>query len=346
MPAHHAFVRVALLAVVLAVLAAVVPVPFVELMPGPVTNTLGRTGRGTPVIAISGHPTYPTTGRLDLTTVAVEGGPPGPITLAQAVRAWVDPTNAVLPQSLLYPPGQSPSQVNQVNTAEMSSSQEHAIVAALRSLGYPVPTQVVVAAVLPGKPAAGRLRPGDVITAVDGHAVTDLGPLVARIGGRRPGQPVRLTIVRAGRSLVVSVPTVADPQNPARAFIGIETAERHRFPFQVSINLKDVGGPSAGLMFTLGIIDKLTPGNLAAGRTIAGTGTISDDGQVGPIGGIQQKIPGARAAGATVFLTPAANCAAAKSVAPPGLRLVRVRSLADALHALALLDAGKMPPGC
>jgi PDZ domain-containing protein len=114
----------------------------------------------------------------------------------------------------------------------------------------------------------------------------------------------------------------------------------------VKINISNIGGPSAGLMFALGIVDKLTPGDLTGGRFVAGTGEIETNGKVDPIGGVQQKMAGARNAGATVFLTPAANCPDAVRAVPAGLRLIKVRSLSGALDALAALKAGRPVPGC
>ncbi|MGH3670280.1 MAG: S16 family serine protease, partial [Pseudonocardiaceae bacterium] len=117
-------------------------------------------------------------------------------------------------------------------------------------------------------------------------------------------------------------------------------------PFTTTITLADVGGPSAGLMFALAIVDKLTPGALAGNIFVAGTGTIVPAGQVGSIGGIPLKMISAREAGATVFLVPAGNCAEAVQHVPAGLRLVRVNTLTDAVHALDQLRGGQQPPHC
>ena len=128
--------------------------------------------------------------------------------------------------------------------------------------------------------------------------------------------------------------------------VGVKVVESYVFPFNVKIRVGDIGGPSAGLMFALGIVDKLTPGNLTGGRFVAGTGEISADGSVGAIGGIQQKMAGARQAGATLFLTPAANCADTAGAVPAGMRLVKVRNLAGAVSALHALEAGRSVPSC
>lgn len=341
-----ALVSAGLVALVLLLVGLTLPVPYVELVPGPVTNTLGKRSDGTPIITVKGRTTYPTGGHLDLTTVGVRGGPARQLTVAQAIVGWFNPHAAVLPQDVIYPPGESEQVVEQQNTQEMVDSQQEAITAALTNLKVPYRTQVVVARVTKGTPAEGRLRVGDVIIRVDGTAITDASSLRTLIGRRSPGQSVSLEIRRAGAAQRVSLPTVSDPQNGSRPIVGVLTTERADPPFTVTINLKNVGGPSAGLMFTLGIIDTLTPGELNGGRHVAGTGTINRAGRVGPIGGVPQKVIAAREVGATVFLTPTDNCAAAERNRPAGLQLIRVTTLSDALAGLADLRAGRPVATC
>jgi PDZ domain-containing protein len=333
------------LALVLAVGGAVMRVPYVALGPGPVTDTLGKRSDGVALIMITGRQTYPTSGHLDLTTVSVAGGPPDPINLATALRGWLDRSVAVVPQELVYPPQESSKEIEQQNTQDMLDSQQSATTAALRALSIPVGTSVAVRSVAKGKPADGRLKPEDVIRSVDGTAVTSTDELRKLISRCPPGSSLRLQVTRAGKPLTVELTTVGDPADGNRSVIGIEPMLRHVYPFKVSFGLRDVGGPSAGLMFALGIIDKLTPGPLTGGKFVAGTGEISDDGTVGPIGGIQQKIVAARRAGATIFLTPAANCAAASRNRPAGLQLVKVTKLADALSSLKVLSAAAAGAG-
>lgn len=321
-------------------------VPYVELVPGPVTNTLGKRADGTPIITVNGRTTYPTDGHLDLTTVGVRGSPTGQLTLAQAVVGWFDPHAAVLPQDVIYPPGESEQVVEQQNTREMVDSQQEAITAALNNLKVPFTKQVVVGLVNKGDPADGRLLVGDVILTVDGKPVTDAKTLRTLIGRHTVGDKVEFGIRRAGVAQRVLVGTVPDETHPQRPIVGISTMIRPDPGFTVNINLKDVGGPSAGLMFTLGIIDTLTPGQLNGGRHVAGTGTIDDTGKVGSIGGVAQKVVAARDKGATVFLTPAANCAAATKNRPRGLQLIRVGTLAQALDALGNLQAGRPVTTC
>ncbi len=329
----------AVLLVVLLVAAALLPVPYVILGPGPTANTLGSIA-GKPLITITGHPTYPTDGHLQLVTIDVTGGPGDPVGLLAALRAWSDPTRAVVPEGEVFPPGQSSSQVVAQNLAQMTGSQQDATVAALRYLGITVPSTVVVAQVVVGTPAAGRLRVGDSILRVDSTAVSSSAQVRAAVSRLRPGSSVTLQVRRAGAVRSVTLTTIPDPQSPTRAFIGVALSDRYAPPFTVRISLPDVGGPSAGLMFTLGVIDKLTADNLTGGKFIAGTGTIDAAGTVGPIGGIQQKLVAARDAGAAVFLVPAGNCAQAVGSVPPGLRLVRVTTLSGAVQSLTALRTG------
>ncbi|MDP9435190.1 MAG: PDZ domain-containing protein [Actinomycetota bacterium] len=320
--------------------AAVAQVPYVGLGAGPTYDTLGMVD-GTPVISIAGRRTYPTTGHLDLTTVGVLPE----LTLLEALEGWLDPDLAVVPRDVVYPPDRSEDEIDEANAASMQLSQDAATTAALRQLGIPVATEVVVHAVTPRAPADGRLRPGDVITSVDGTAVRDSAALRDRVSARRPGAPVVLGYTRGGKPASTRL-TAGRAPDVDRAIIGVEPRDRADYPFEVTIRLKEVGGPSAGLMFALGIIDKLEPQALTGGRYVAGTGEIRPDGVVGPIGGIAQKLLGARESGAAFFLTPAGNCREAAEVVPEGLQLVRVATLADALEGLRAVREGAPVRGC
>lgn len=331
------------LVVLLSAVAALLPVPYVALSPGPTTNTLGSVGKTT-LIRIEGRRTYPANGHLDLTTVSVLGGPRQRMDLVTALRGWLNHEIAIVPEETIYPKNESAKEVEQQSAAEMKDSQENATTAALRQLGIQVATRVVVDRLGPDSPSKGKLQPGDVILEVDGQQVPGGAGLRELITRHKPGEPVRLAVERGGRRLDVTV--TAAKAADGRAIVGILTRDEATYPFTVEISLQDVGGPSAGLMFALGIVDKLTPGSLTGGAYIAGTGTIDDSGHVGEIGGIAQKMVGAREAGAKVFLTPAGNCAEALSNAPKGLRLVKVDTLASAVSALDSLRAGRPVPSC
>ncbi|MEU7578065.1 PDZ domain-containing protein [Streptomyces sp. NPDC041068] len=328
-----------------------IKVPYSEMSPGPTVNTLGDHD-GEPVLQISGHRTYPTTGNLNMTTVRVTSADYN-MNLAEAVYGWLAHDNIVVPHDTLYPDGKTEQQSTQENAEEFSQSQEAAKVAALRELNLPVKSQVIVATVVKGDPAEGKLHAGDVIKKVDGTPVkemTDVGKLVTE---HKPGETVTFTIVpvkeaaaaeKAGKEATatedIKIRTKASEKDEDRAIVGIEAGTDHTFPFTIDIKLADVGGPSAGLMFALGIVDKLTPEDLTGGKFIAGTGTITDDGKVGPIGGIEMKTVGAREKGAEYFLTPKANCAAASSDVPDGLTLVKVNTIDDAVKSLEKIRKG------
>jgi PDZ domain-containing protein len=328
----------ALLVVVLAAVAALLPVPYVVESPGPTTNTLGRVGTTT-LILIEGRKTYPTDGRLDLTTVSVRGGPGNKIDLFTAIDAWIDDEAAVVPEEEVYPKGDSAEEIEQESVADMRRSQTSASTAALRHLRIPVQVRLVVDQLAEKTQAKGKLQPGDVIVEVEGERVDGGARLRDIITSRKAGSNLTFAVQRDGKRLRTTIKTAPSPED-GRPIIGILTRDDPTYPFKVEIKLDDVGGPSAGLMFALGIVDKLTPGPLTAGRHVAGTGTIDDTGQVGPIGGIPQKMVGARDAGATVFLVPPENCAEAVATAPSGLRLVKAATLKAAVGALDALRLG------
>ncbi len=328
--------------VVAALIAALLPVPYVILSPGPTLNTLGRTSSG-PLISISGHPTYPTSGHLNLVTVSFLGGPGNGFNVFTALRAWLTPHEAVVPEQELFPSGQSEQQVQRQDTLQMVNSQQTAEAAALCALNIDFTTLDTVTQTEKGLPAAGVLKPGDQITAVNGTPIGCRQDTSTLIRQHPPGSQVTLTVLRQGQSRHVTLRT-ANVQG--HSVIGVFLTENFKFPFTVKIKVGDIGGPSAGMMFALGIVDKLTPGSLTGGKFVAGTGEISANGTVSPIGGIQQKMAGARAAGATWFLTPAANCADTSGAVPAGLHLAKVATLHQALTDLAAIRAGRSVPGC
>ncbi|MEE1757340.1 YlbL family protein [Streptomyces sp. SP18CS02] len=335
-----------------------IKVPYSEMSPGPTVNTLGEVS-GEPVLQISGHQTYPTTGHLNMTTVRVTGADYR-MNLAEAVYGWLAHDSVVVPHETLYPDGQTEEQSTQENAEEFSQSQESAKVAALDQLGIPVTSRVIVSSVQKDSPAEALLHAGDVIKAVDGTAVKAPQDVAKLVTKHQPGQDVVFTVVpakdaataeKAGKEATaterITITTKRSGEG-GRAIVGIQAGTDHTFPFTVDIKLADVGGPSAGLMFSLGLVDKLTPGDLTGGRFVAGTGTIDDTGKVGPIGGIAMKLVGARNAGARYFLTPADNCASAAADTPDGLTLIKVKTIDDAVKALEKVREGETAglPSC
>lgn len=331
-------------AAVLAVLGvALLPSPYALEVPGPVYDTLGTNGKGAdraPLIDIPDRTTYPATGRLDLLTVSVLGTPTGGPPWVDLAAAWLNPTQAVIPLEAIFPSGSTEQDSEREGAAEMAASQRSAVAAALRRLGYRVPSTVRVGTVAPRTAAAGRLRVGDEIESFAGRPVLDACALQTRVlaNGTRPAA---VTLRRDGgtRAVTVTPRRVEAGGGATRPLLGVATTASFDFPFRVRLRIDDVGGPSAGMMFALGIVDKLTPGSLTGGRHVAGTGTICGDGAVGPIGGIVQKMAAARVAGATLFLAPRDNCDEVVGHVPSGLTATPVSSLSDALDVLEQVRA-------
>lgn len=330
----------------------VVPSPYVIERPGPAFNTLGsnnpvgQTATGNPeqLITVSGHPTYPTRGALDLLTVSLVGTPENLPSWITVIGAWFDSSKAVIPVEAAFPGSTTVEQEKRQNATLMVDSQKDAVAAALNSLGVPFPQAITVKTVLPNTPASGRLKVGDKIVSVNGtvaQGVQSLRDLLAKNGADRTAT---IGIVRDGRSETLEItPTTMH----SAVALGVGVGMDYTFPFDVTIQLNNVGGPSAGQMFALGIIDRLTPGSLTGGARVAGTGTIDNEGNIGPIGGIRQKMYGARNAGATYFLAPKSNCDEVAGNVPDGLRVFAVTKLSDSLAVLKAIrggaDLGKLP---
>ncbi|MFF3490682.1 PDZ domain-containing protein [Streptomyces sp. NPDC002795] len=326
-----------------------IKVPYAEMSPGPTVNTLADHG-GEPVIEISGHKTYDASGHLNMTTVRVTSADYN-MNLVSAVYGWLAHDSIVVPHETLYPDGQTEQQSSQQNAEEFSQSQESAKVAALHEMGIPVKSWVIVSSVVKDSPAQGRLHAGDVIKAVDGTKVTKPTDVAKLVTKHKPGENVVFTVVpvkeaaaaeKAGKvaTRTENVTIKTEKAEDDRAIVGIQAGTDHTFPFEIDIKLADVGGPSAGLMFSLGIVDKLSSQDLTGGKFVAGTGTIDEAGKVGPIGGIGMKTVGARDKGAQYFLTPKDNCATAAKDTPDGLTLVKVDTLDDAMDALKDIRSG------
>jgi PDZ domain-containing protein len=335
------------LALVGSVAFSLVPAPYVIEQPGPVFNTLGEVTIGktkVPMISIPGEKTYPTSGSLDLLTVSIVGNPDQLPNWFDVLSAWFNPSEAVVPLHSVFPAGTTVKQSDEQAAAEMTNSQDAAIAAALRHLGKPVTGVVSIAALTEHSPAAGILKPGDKIVQVAGKAVQSVEALKEGIAASGAGRPLSLQIDRGGATKAV---TVVPQQGGAGSapVIGVEVRVDYTLPFEVKIQLDDVGGPSAGQMFALGIIDKLTPGSLTGGAKVAGTGEVDPSGTVGVIGGIRQKLYGARQAGATWFLAPYGNCDEVRGHVPSGLTVLAVRNLGDSLKALQAISTGGSTAG-
>ncbi|WP_446664676.1 YlbL family protein [Flexivirga sp. B27] len=340
-------VLVAAVVLVIAVAALnLIHVPKVILRPGPVTNTLGEKS-GKPVIEVKGAKTYPTTGTLDFTTVSMAGGPRYPVSVLEWLKAkYLDSDAEIYPEEMWFPKGITSKQVEQQSTAEMTNSQQTAEVVAMRAAGVTVPETVRVVQLQKGAAAEGKLKTKDVLVEVNGHKVRTLKSVSTAMAKVKAGATVPVTVQRAGKTVHLKVPTSAG--DGGDAVFGIAISPAYKFPYDVKVNAGDVGGPSAGTMFTLAIYDKLTPGSLTGGHKVAGTGTMSEDGSVGPIGGIKQKMIGAKKAGAKFFLAPDSDCNEAKGHEPDGLTVIKVDNLKGALSALKQIRSGKTSgfPSC
>jgi PDZ domain-containing protein len=325
-----------LLALALGITAVSLPVPYVVETPGPTYNTLGQ-DNGKPVIAVTGHETFSAKGSLDLTTVYVDGGPNGPVSTFEAFSAWLDGTKAVYPEELVFPSGVTKEQSEQESAVAMATSQENAVASALREVNIPFEQRMEVADLPDDSASSGKLQAGDVLVSINDKPITALSVVQSELAAGN-GTPVTVVVERAGNK----VPATITPAKTeaGRYVLGVILQYKFKFPFEVKISLEKVGGPSAGLMFALGIIDTVTPGDLTGGKHIAGTGTITPDGVVGPIGGVSQKMHGARSAGASMFLAPAENCDDVVGHIPDGLQVVRVENLAGARKAVELAASG------
>lgn len=311
----------------------VTPLPYAVLAPGPATDTLSKN-----LISIEGAKVYPTNGKLMLTTVSVSN-PDSIVRGSLVLQEWVSPSDVVLPRDSVYPPTDNTKQIEQRNAEEMRLSQQHATTAALKYLGYQMPFRIMVLRVVAGSPAENVLKAADEILRIDGAAIESVDQVISLIRKHKPGETVTFVVKRGNQTLNLSTKTT---KFNGRTFVGFAPTAVYQYPFKVSIKLNDVGGPSAGMMFALGIIDKLTPGSLTGGRKIAGTGTIDDQGRIGAIGGISEKIQGAAKKGATIFLAPKENCADITHQ-PKSMTVISVATLSDAVKALENPTAKDLP---
>ncbi|MGH3957272.1 PDZ domain-containing protein [Mycobacteroides salmoniphilum] len=320
-------------------LMSVITVPFVSLGPGPTFNTLGQV-EGKEVVDIKGTKVDPVSGHLNMTTVSQRDG----LTLADALRLWASGSEQLVPRDVVYPPNRSKDQVDKENDLEFKKSEESAEFAALGYLKYP--TAVTVLTISEDGPSKGKLQENDAITAVNGRPVATLEEFTGLLKQTKPGDEVTLDYKRKNSPSGTVKITLGKNGDRDYGFLGVGVVQAPWAPFTIDFNLANIGGPSAGLMFSLAVIDKLTPDELDGGKFVAGTGTIDAEGKVGPIGGITHKMQAAKDAGATVFLVPAANCAEAKTDGGQGLTLVKVGTLTEAVDGLNALNRGDQPPSC
>lgn len=318
-----------------------VPVPYGVQAPGPIVDTLGEVD-GVELISVEGAETYETSGELFLTTVTTAGGPGYLVDAGAVIKGWLSPTTRVAPVEAFFDISQTQEEIDDASTQQMLTSQQNAAVSALTELGYDVPAELTVVGTQPGSGADGVAEDGDLITGIETAAgrvdVITFAHLNDALLDTEPGTTVQLVVDRDGEE--TSLPIITGDDGQGRSVLGVFLSGEFEFPVDVDIQIDRIGGPSAGTMFALGIIDKLTPGEMTGGYSIAGTGTISLGGLVGAIGGIRQKLAGARAGGAEYFLAPQANCEEVVGHVPGGLQVFSVSTLEQARTAVEAIAAG------
>ena len=358
------FLTAALALLAMVVILFLIPVPFVVSSPGPTFNVLG-TADGEPMIEIEG--TDPVTGenvqlddpqsaavtgkakpgqgQLRMVTVSESGGPGNRLNFAQLIGAYFDEHSKIVDYESVYPEGTTREQVSDAQLAMMRNSQTTSQVAALEYLGWDVPATVTIEGAVEGSNAEGIVQQGDILRAIttpDGtrHEVAGAGTPFSLMRAVPAGSTMSLTVERNGETRDLSFDSIASSASESGSKLGIYLSVNPTLPVAISFNLDGVGGPSAGMMFSLGIIDRMTPGDMTGGNAIAGTGTMSYDGQVGAIGGIQQKLWGAHDDGAQWFLAPSSNCSEVVGHVPDGLRVVSVSTLDEAANAVRSIADG------
>ena len=314
-------------------------VPYAAEGPGPTVNTLGEV-EGVDVVAVEAPQIYDTAGNLNMTTVSVRTN----MTLAQAFGRWLFSDDTIVPIETIIPQDMTDEEVEQSNKQAFTESESAATVAAMDYLKLPV--KIEIAEVVEGSPAAGEVNKDDIVTAIDGAAVSEPGQVQELIRAKKPGDRVEVSLNRSGQELTRVVTLGSLPEDEEVPFLGLSMLSVPAQDISVDYNLQDIGGPSAGMMFTLAVIDKLSPGELNGGKFVAGTGTIEESGAVGPIGGIQHKVRAAEEAGAQLFLAPADNCAEAVKGGSGNMEIAKVEDLRSATTAMDNFAQGKAVDSC
>ncbi|MGM0384886.1 MAG: YlbL family protein [Actinomycetota bacterium] len=337
-----------LLALLLAAMM-MLPVPWAIQRPGPTVDTLGVRD-GEPIVTVPSDLRHEDSeGELRLTTVRVAGGPGDPVNAFEVVEGWARRDARVVPREEAFNDGEDAEQISDFQQAQMAGSQTNAAAAALQELGYEVPMVLRVAETIPGSNAGGLLRADDVLTAVShvgaGERVelVDFRELTDFMRSVPPGSEIEVEFEREGEAGSVVFSTSPRPEDDDRpgSVLGVYVSTDVTLPVPVEFDLDNIGGPSAGAMFALAVVDVMTPGDLTGGEVIAGTGTMSIDGYVGPIGGVGQKMFGAVRDGADWFLAPSGNCDEVAGREPEGLTVVVIEDLAQAVDVVEAIAAGE-----
>lgn len=324
------------------------PMPYAVERPGPTVDTTGMQGES-PIITIDGAETFPVDeGELRLTTVSMVGGPSNPATAYDVLSGWWRGDSLVLPREQVYG-DETAEELSEYQQIQMENSQQNAVAAALQELGYDVPMVLNVVEMIPGMNASEVLAIDDVITGISREdtgehlEISEFRELTDFLGEMPAGTSVTVDVLRDGEAITESFVTSARPEGDRRtgSLLGVYVSADIQNPVDVQFDLDRIGGPSAGLMFALGVIDLMTPEELTGGEIIAGTGTMSIDSYVGAIGGVRQKMHGAVRDGASWFLVPIDNCAEVVGHEPSGLTVIPVDELADAREAVEAIASGE-----
>lgn len=347
-------------------LVLVLPVPYVVERPGPTVDVGGSLAE-TPVITVSGtnpdtgqsvhvdplHREGDAAGELRMVTVSESGGPGNRLNLVDFLFAYFDEKVDIIAYDEVYAPETTSEEVSEAALAQMRSSQNAAAVVALESLGWTVPASLTIEGAVPGSGAEGKVKEGDkLVSVIDPsgveHRVTRAAVPFDLMSTLPEGSEVVLLVERDGKTVKVPVVSSPAPAGEKGSKMGIYLSAEVDMPVEVSVSAENIGGPSAGLIFTLGIIDRMTPGDMTGGKSIAGTGTISFNGKVGGIGGIRQKMWGALRDGSDWFLAPSENCDEVFGNVPQGLRVVKVSDVEQARSAVEKIaqGAGDALPTC
>jgi PDZ domain-containing protein len=297
--------------------------PLFTLYPGPTPDAAD-------LIKVKAPQIYKSKGSIHITTVRLDEA-----NLLKVLQGWVDPAIDVVPRSAIYPPDQTREEHDAELAAEMDLSQYSASVSALRELGFGLdPDGALVRATLKDSPAAKSLKPGDVIFSVDGKTIATPEELVAAMAGLKVGSRVKFGVRRGQGVQNFELGTIASDEPDLRAIVGVEVLQDFKLPFAIDIDSQNIGGPSAGLVFAVSIVDQLDPDDLTHGKVIAGTGEIDYNGSVKPIGGIEQKIAAAERIKAGVFLAPEQEVKQAQAAVRSKMSVIGIRNLHDAVDAL------------
>jgi PDZ domain-containing protein len=326
----------------LMIITLAAPIPYVFFKPGVPNNVMGS------LIEINDAKSYGSNGKLYITSILVTS-PDAPVLGAETLYNWAIGPHVVLPREMIYPPAIPGQRIERDSRDEMTGSKITATAAALQYLGYKIEKIYFISQIREYSKAGGILQPGDRIISVDGSVIENIEEIRSSYSDRNIGDIIEIKIERQVDDeieilterieLVGNGEPGGDNQKPA---IGVLVGTSAKFPIDIDFNIRGVGGPSAGMIFAIGIVEKMTPEDLLRGRKIAGTGAITADGNVQGIGGIEEKMIGAARKGATLFLAPRENCPDIKNV-PDNLKVIPVSTLSEAIAALRAPDNFKFP---